>query len=54
MDFLPPFITVDETWVHRYTRDVKEKLKKWTAKHEQFLSKAKAIPSAEKVMTTDF
>lgn len=53
-EFLRRFVTVDETWIHHYTPETKEQSKQWTAKDEPAPKKAKAVPSAGKVMATVF
>ena len=53
-NFLAQFITMDETWVHRYQPETKEQSKQW--KHTSSLTpkKAKVVPSAGKVMASVF
>lgn len=53
-DFFRRFITVDETWVHHYTPETKEQSKQWKHSDSPPPKKAKAIPSAGKVMATVF
>ena len=53
-EFLRRLITVDETWIHHYTPESKMQSKQWTAYGESVPKKAKAVPSAGKVMTTVF
>ncbi|XP_044753550.1 histone-lysine N-methyltransferase SETMAR-like [Coccinella septempunctata] len=52
--FLRRFVTVDETWIHHYTPETKEQSKQWTSPGERAPKKAKAVPSAGKVMDTVF
>jgi len=53
-EFLRRFVTVDETWIHWYTPETKEQSKQWTSPGEPAPKKAKTVPSAGKVMATDF
>jgi len=53
-EFLRRFVTVDETWIHWYTPETKEQSKQWTSPGEPAPKKAKAVPSAGKVMATVF
>lgn len=53
-EFLRRFVTVDETWIHHYTPEMKEQSKQWTARGESAPKKAKTVPSAGKVMATIF
>ena len=53
-EFLRRFITVDETWIHHYTPEMKEQSKQWTSPGERAPKKAKTVPSAGKVMATVF
>jgi hypothetical protein len=48
-DFVSPFITMDETWIHNYTPESKEQSKQWAAP-----KKARSVPSAGKVMASVF
>jgi hypothetical protein len=34
-EFLRPFVTVDETWIHHYTAEMKEQSKQWTSPGKQ-------------------
>ena len=34
-EFLRRFVTVDETWIHRYTPETKEQSKQWTSPGER-------------------
>ncbi|GFX09695.1 mariner transposase [Trichonephila clavipes] len=49
-EFLCCFITMEVTWVHHFTPETKKKSKQWTEKGEPAPKKAKAVPSAGKVM----
>ena len=53
-EFLRRFVTVDETWIHHYTPEIKEQSKQWTSPGEPAPRKAKTGPSAAKVMGTVF
>ena len=53
-DFLRRFVTVDETWIHHYTPEMKEQSKQWISHGEPAPKKAKTVPSAGKVMATVF
>ncbi|XP_076643528.1 histone-lysine N-methyltransferase SETMAR-like [Halictus rubicundus] len=53
-EFWHRLITVDETWIHHYTPESKMQSKRWTAYGESAPKKAKAVPSAGKVMATVF
>lgn len=53
-EFLRRFVTVDETWIHHYTPEMKEQSKQWTSSGEHAPKKAKTVPSAGKVMATVF
>lgn len=53
-EFLRRYVTVDETWIHYYTPEMKEQSKQWTSPDERAPKKAKTIPSAGKVMATVF
>ena len=52
--FLRWYITIDETWVHRFTRETKEQSKQWTEMRESAPKKAKTVPSAGQVMASVF
>ncbi|KYB27554.1 Mariner Mos1 transposase-like Protein [Tribolium castaneum] len=54
VDFLRRFITVDETWIHHYSPEIKQQSKQWTAKREPVPKKAKSVRSAGKVMASIF
>lgn len=49
--FLCRFITIDETWVHRYTPETNRNSQN---KGESAPKKAKTVPSARKVMMSFF
>ena len=53
-EFLRSFVTVDETWIHHYTSEMKEQSKQWTSPGKCAPKKAKTVPSAGKVMATVF
>ena len=53
-EFLRRFVTVDETWIHDYTVEMKEPSKQWTSPDERASKKSKTVPSVGKVMTTVF
>jgi len=53
-EFLRRFITVDETWIHHYTPEMKEQSKQWVGPGETAPKKAKTVPSAGKIMATVF
>ena len=53
-EFLRPYKTVDERWIHHYTSETKEKSKQWIIEGERAAKKAKPLKSAEKVMATVF
>lgn len=46
--FLRRFITVNETWIHHYTPEIKEQPKQWISPDERAPKKAKTVPSARK------
>ena len=51
-EFLRRFVTVDETWIHHYTPEIKEQSKQWTSPGERAPKMAKTVPSAGKVMSS--
>ena len=53
-EFLRRFVTVDETWMHHSTPEIKEQSKRRTSPCERAPKKAKSVASGGKVMTTDF
>lgn len=54
LDFFHRLITVDETWLHHYTPEMKRQSMQWLEKGEKAPTKAKSFPSAGKVMATVF
>jgi len=52
-NFLRRFITVDETWIHHYTPEMKQS-EQWVEAGGSAPKKAKTVPSAEKMMATIF
>ena len=48
------FVTMDETWIHPYSLEVKEQSKKWTGWEKSAPEKAKSVPSTGKVMASVF
>lgn len=52
--FLCRFITMNETWVHHFTPEMKKQSKQWTERGESAPKKAKTVPSADKVMASVF
>jgi len=53
-EFFRRFVTVDETWIHHYTPEMKEQSKQWILSGEPCPKKAKTVKSAGKVMATVF
>ncbi|XP_035722714.1 uncharacterized protein LOC118441852 [Vespa mandarinia] len=53
-EFLRRLITVDDTWIHHYNREIEILSKQWTAKGDSALKEAKTVFSAEKMMATVF
>ena len=53
-DCLHRYITIDEAWVHHFTLETKEQSKQWTERGGLDSKKAKTVPSAGKVMASDF
>ncbi len=51
---LKRIVTGDESWVHFWIPESKEKLKQWKKKEESAPQKCKQVPSAGKVMLTAF
>jgi len=45
-DFMRRFITMDETWIHRYTRELKQQSKQWTEAGCSAPKKTRLVPSA--------
>ena len=52
-EFLHPFVTVDETWIHWYTPETKEQSEQWTSPGERAPKKTTVL-LAGKAMTTVF
>lgn len=53
-EFLRRYVTVDETWIHHYTPEMKVQSAQWVFPGERAPKKAKTIQSAGKVMATVF
>ncbi|XP_066270858.1 histone-lysine N-methyltransferase SETMAR-like [Branchiostoma lanceolatum] len=53
-NFLKRFVTRDETWVHHFDPESKEKSKEWTKKGSQLPKKFKRVASVGKVMASVF
>jgi len=53
-DFVLRFITMDETWIHRYTPESKQLSKQWTEAGCSAPKKKSSVPSAGKVMASVF
>jgi len=53
-DFMRPFVTVDETWIHHYTLESKQQSKQWTEAGCSAPKKTRSVPSARKVMASVF
>ncbi|UYV73151.1 hypothetical protein LAZ67_10001974 [Cordylochernes scorpioides] len=51
--FWRSFVTVDETWIHRYIPESKQQSKQWTGPGERASKKAKTVVSPEKELTTE-
>ena len=51
-EFLRRFVTVDETWIHHHTIEMKEQSKQ--SPDERAPKKAKTVPSAGTIMATVF
>ena len=49
-EFVTRFVTVDETWVHHYEPETKQQSMQWKHSDSPPHKKAKAVPSAQKVM----
>ena len=43
-----------ETWVHHFTREMKEQSKRWTERRDTAPKKSKRVPSADKKMESLF
>jgi len=52
--FVRRFITMDETWIHRYTPESKQQSKQWTEAGCSAPKKTRSVPSAGKVMASVF
>jgi len=48
------FITMDESWIHRYTPESKQESKQWTEAGCSAPKKTRSVPSAGKVMASVF
>jgi hypothetical protein len=53
-DFVHPFLTVDETWIHHYTPESKQHSKQWTEAGCSAPKMTRSVPSAGKVMASVF
>ena len=53
-DFVHQFITMDETWIHRYTPESKQQSKQRTEAGCSAPKKKRSVPSAGKVMASVF
>ena len=53
-EFLRRFLTVEETWIHHNTPEIKQQSKQWVLPAESAPRKAKVGLSANKVMATVF
>jgi len=53
-DFVRPFITMDETWIHHYTPESKQQSKQWTEAGCSVPKKTSSVPSAGNVMASVF
>jgi histone-lysine N-methyltransferase SETMAR len=53
-DFVRRFIIMDETWIHHYTPESKQKSKQWTEAVCSEPKKTRSLPSAGKFMTSVF
>ena len=49
-EFLHRFITVDKTWIHYFTPEMKEQSKQWASPGEPAPKKVKTVKSAGKVI----
>ena len=47
--FLDKFVTMDDTWVHQYTPELKQQPKQWKRAESSFPKKAKKVLSSNKV-----
>ena len=53
-DFVRPFITMDEIWIHYYTPESKEQSKQWTEASCSARKKTRSVPSAVNIMASVF
>jgi hypothetical protein len=53
-DFMPRFITADETWIYHYTPESKQQSNQWTEAGCSAPKKTRSVPSARKVMVSVF
>jgi len=53
-DFVRRFITMDETWIHHYTPESKQRSKQWTEARCSAPKKTRSVSSAGKVMASVF
>ena len=53
-NFVRPFITMDETWIHHYTPESKQQSKQCTEASCSAPNKTRLVPSAGKVMASVF
>jgi histone-lysine N-methyltransferase SETMAR len=53
-NFVRRFITVDATWIHHYTPESKQQLKRWTEAGCSAPKKTRSVPPAGKVMALVF
>ena len=53
-EFLQRLVTVDKTWIHHYTPEMKEQSKQWVLPAERAQKNAKTLPSVGNVMDTVF
>lgn len=48
------FVSVDDTWMHKYIPETTEQSKQWIFPGQLAPKKSKTVPSARKIMTTMF
>ena len=53
-EFLRRYTTVDETWIHNYTPEIREQSTQWIFEGKRAPKKAKTVKSAGKVIVTVF
>jgi histone-lysine N-methyltransferase SETMAR len=53
-DFVRRFITMDETLIHHYTPESKQQSKQWTKSGFSAPKKTRSVPSAGKVLASEF